>query len=141
MRRQHRLLLFVLLLIPALAFSHYLAEQETRPQDLITLVQDAYAQESDFHVHTSEAGAALVPLTPVYAGLKAQLQANKSNALSSIPHAGVSPEIKLVSIQANSAIALVKVYSGEEELYRDYVSLQKVQGKWTVKGRVYHVHS
>ena len=135
------MLLFVLLLIPALAFSHYLAEHETNDQELIQVVHEAYAKGAKFDLHTVSAGSAVVPLIPVYAGSSAQLQADELSGIRSANAGEVKSDVKLVSLKGDRAIALVKVYQDGDELYRDYVALHKIQGKWKVNGRVHHVHS
>ena len=148
MRRQQRILLFVLLLIPVLAFSRYLAENESDHHLLTQLIEQSYIHGAFQEMNVDAMEAGFHPVFHFYGAEQGKLRdVSIGDWLASTERrkqeqSRFEIEYKIVSIDivGTSAIAKVEIYREGDLLFTDYLSCLKFEDGWKIMSKVYHRH-
>ena len=148
MRRQQRILLFVLLLIPVLAFSRYLAENESDHNALTKLIERSYIHGAFMEMNVSDMRAGFQPAFHFYGSEQGALRdVSISEWLTSVERRKTTQdrfeiEHKIISIDitGTSALAKVEIYQDGSLLFTDYLTCLKFTEGWKIMSKVYHRH-
>lgn len=148
MRRQQRILLFVLLLIPVLAFSRYLAENESDHNSLTKLIERSYIHGAFMEMNVTAMQAGFHPAFHFYGAEQGELRdVSISEWIASVERRKSKQdrfeiEYKIISIDitGSSAIAKVEIYQEGSLLFTDYLTCLKFTDGWKIMSKVYHRH-